>query len=402
MKKFRFPKLPSDHRIYHLSLLVALLLLQFGVFALVRFVEIPHHEAELRDVDLALRELEKEKNSKYDSVGLSDALAEYGAKIETIRPFQEARAQTFLFAEADKFDFFPNLLADILPTLTRLLHTDVVLEGVSINEKGEIVLPIHGPDYETLAKQYAAMKQAIKDQTLPMLTDIQLNTLSTQEIETIERDRQRHLIKNRNKVIKATVIARLNPAFFQSTETESAEKMIVNEVSLDWGLSNTEQSWWQHASAVGQNIWGNMASDFDQLFRRDAAPAQIEEIKMIEPEPVEEIIEKPTNTVEPEPVQPRVIQTAEVPAFTWQGGTWISVPRVMSSYLAAGKQIIVGDLVIDPYESYQPAELNAIAIRMMNAVIQQSSLGYINFHKTNFDPTTHESDTIDLLQINDL
>ena len=236
------------------AILTTLFLLQLGLFAFVRFYQIPYYRNRLGLAEQKTSQLQAELNSLYAETGLDVLINEFEMKADEVAIFNQARQSVFMFGDdGESFDFTPPLVEIVLPAITRHIHNDVTLEGISINEKAEVVLPMFADGYTALSKQYAAFKKVFDEEEVPLFTNIKLNAFTTQEIEILERDAYRRLVKNRRKVAKATLVASLNPDYFVGGFTEED----LGDLTFDLGKKEKPSLWSRTKyffSTVGKNM----------------------------------------------------------------------------------------------------------------------------------------------------
>ena len=279
----------TKHKKFKSALFLTLLFVGLiSLFIFIRYYKIPQAKTELRGYQGKVEELQGKINQFYDAADIQQILQKYNEKAEGIKIFKNARENVFLFAEEDKFDFFPPLLESILPTITKHLHNDIKLEGISINEKGEIVMPVFAPSYTILSKQYASFKQAFENEPNTLLKDIKLNAFATQEIEILERGRRRNFIKKRKKVAKATIAARLNPDFFVKGDDFDSEDEEFNPADFEFDFDFSKESkkkkksLWQKTKYVFKTIGKNIKKDIDFILGKGSGK---------KPQPVQETLD---------------------------------------------------------------------------------------------------------------
>lgn len=262
----------KDKRTYWISFLGLVCLAQIALFFALDFYTLPQYKKQLGKLTKQVEDLQEEKKRLYDNAGVTQVLSDYNAKAEFVKVFQTARNDVFHNGEEGKFDFVPDLLGTIFPVITAHLHNSITVEGISINEKAEVVIPVHSDSYTTLAKQFLAFKEAFDQEPVPLLTDIKVNTFTRQEMEILERDENRNFVKQRKKVSKATIIARINPEFFQDSQ---------NEDILDTGLELSDEralippqakklNILQRTKNIIQNILQNIQKDINMLMGKKA------------------------------------------------------------------------------------------------------------------------------------
>ena len=230
---------------------------EISIFLISRYYILPQYESELIVGEKKVSELQATMNTLYVDSGIDEVLQEYEMEAEKIQAFYDARRDVFIYGDDEDYDFFPPMTELVIPSIKRHLHNDVTLEGISINEKGEIIMPIFADNYTALSKQYAAIKAIFDEEEYPLLTNIKLNAFTSQEIEIIERDARRRLFKTRKKVSKATIVALLNPDYFIPGGDPDFEGMF--DFNKD---KNEKKGVWKKTKHFFGTIWTNIVKDF--------------------------------------------------------------------------------------------------------------------------------------------
>ncbi|HPO05849.1 MAG TPA: hypothetical protein PLQ36_01930, partial [Candidatus Gracilibacteria bacterium] len=187
-----------------------------------------------------IAKLKKDKGSEIEQFRL------YQTKIKMLQEFETARLKSSMEGqEADSADYFFNFSDQLLPALSKHLHPETQLEGLSINENAEVMMPIYSTSYTNLAKQYLAWKTQFKEESYPLFQNIKLNTFNRQEKEVLRQDEQRRMIKDRKIVYKAVLSAKINPLYFntyvdnqpyQPSQPEK-KKFFISFLEKPWQIS---------------------------------------------------------------------------------------------------------------------------------------------------------------------
>lgn len=592
---------------------ITIILLQFSFLFFLKFSYLENLEQKVEYANKQIEKIISKRDDLYLSNQVSEKIEKYSTAMEKLKVIRKGREQSFIYSDNGNFEFFPDFSNRIFPELAQVMHKQVVIEAITINDKAELIIPIHAPSYYVLASQYSILKKHFQDNEEPLLSDLQINNFSEQEIEIFEREDDGNLKKIKTKVFKANIIANLNPALYpeledfesfdnnfsfsklsedgksaissiskkisniyknfmlSSEELEAKKKELydldelIKKLQTQDTVSSIEEkseniftdisNKHPNAKAISylkeRNIIGGLA---DGSFQPDKSVSRVEALKMLilgldKTDSLESPMNfsdtsndqwyaqhvkkglnlnmvkgyanntfKPANTVNKaeffkiliegsglevknydsssfadvstdawfspylefalenniidksrnfEPAREisraevaeslyrmimlisadnqsesstkitteEVITTSEntkiteenlkevspenkdeeeknivdkkaellttiFPEFSVRGVRYSRVPNKMSEFLAAGKKIKAGEIIIDPEKEYSTQELQVLGEQMMEYLIANMESKIISFHKKDFDPNTFEGDTIDLLELN--
>jgi hypothetical protein len=399
---------------FYLAIFLTLLI---GFFIFLHFflnysVLTPYRE-KISKLETNLEELRNKQDEIYTENNAEQILQSYKNNLDKMKVFNSLREKSLISAGEDR-DFFPNLTKEILPLIKKQIHKDIVIESITINSLAEVSIPIHGPDYTTVAKQYAAIKQNFEAEKPKFFSEIKMNTFNQNEIEITAKDANNKITKERKKVVKALILARINPEVFKNTE-KFDNTYYEEESSYQ---SQKKKSFFEKVQEMYKNIsknislaYNNKVFGFDMTdkkveIKEEAKETETEELKeKADLEEKEKLETKETTEVQEEEEKEEVIKkeilTKEIKTFKLNGQNWSRVPRKMSEFLAAGKKLKVAEDIIDPYETYEEKDLEAKAIKMMQYIIKNSKNNFVSFHNKDFDVSTHEAEVIDLFELNE-
>ncbi len=366
--------------------LTILVLINISLFMYLNFFVYSTYENKFQEQKNVISSLKEEEKEIILNTNLDTYIKEYDENANKIKILKDSREKVFIswisLNWEEKFDFFPDVLNEVLPKISKHIHKNVVVEGVSLNEKSEIIIAVRAPNYSILSKQYASFKTVFEEELSTFITDINVWTFIMQEVELFETDEFWTNNKVRKNVAKTTITAKINPKSIES----SLVKQDAEEFDFSWLLNKDKEGFFSTSIKI---IKKDLNIEDDKVV-----------VKIIESEVVEELEEVSIiEEIEKEEVK---LLTIKVPVFTMYNMTWEEISTEMSKYLSAGKKITVGDkLYIDPTMSYTDELLKEISVKMMEYIMDNSKKEEVVFYKSDFDISSHEWDVLDLLELND-
>ena len=224
----------KNNKFYLSFVLTIIVVIQFIAWIVISFYFNPLYSKKVSALSAAQNEIEKSMDRSEEVKSIHKRIALYEKSISLIDIFRHNRERVFIFNDENEYDFYPPISDVVMNSIKNHVHNDIVLEGLSINEKADVVIPIYSKSYTTLAKQFFAFKDSFgNDDEInkpPLFKDIKLNTFLKQEKEIMSRDSRNRLKKNKTKVVRANIVAKLNPEYFINEDFNITDDLISDDV----------------------------------------------------------------------------------------------------------------------------------------------------------------------------
>jgi hypothetical protein len=250
------------HWKFYIGMLFLCFSIGHGAIAVIthqKFQDISHIEKE------KLQMVKKTSEERFEMIKESTSTKtreEYQEKRQKIEPLLHARSQK-VFQDNTTKDFFFDFSGEMLPLIASYIHNEVRVEGFSLNEKGEILLPLEAPTYTLLAKQFLAFHQT-KNDLPPLFINIAVQSFTQQEIEVMKREKSGNILRERKKVHKMNMVAEINPEyFFMQYKNTLADKDFEEETSFEYIPRKKEHtSLFEQIRKVSTTIFQNIRKEW--------------------------------------------------------------------------------------------------------------------------------------------
>ncbi|PCI24802.1 hypothetical protein COB57_03460 [Candidatus Peregrinibacteria bacterium] len=266
----------KQKQFYVAILLTILSVVQIFLFLYIHMIYNPlwKNALEIKNSEFAL--LETAKEEEYHFSEIKETIADYEKSMNRLNLFSSLRKNTYTFdggveglmdrnngEEEIKYDFFPWIVADIFPKVESIILKDISVEVFSINEKGDIEMPIFGNSFTALAKQYSLFKSELKtDEGVPLIEGLVINSFRSQKKEMKFKNEKGKYEKRQQIVYSAMIVGNINPELYIDEIVKLPEFLISAQ-----GEEKTEnkiiQYSWDFMKSAFEKMMNNMKKEFE-------------------------------------------------------------------------------------------------------------------------------------------